>query len=558
MTNWFDSSPTPPENTDKENNLGFGEENKSNSGENASNEQANGSNTEFTAGQDAPPPWASQMPYTSEYASRPAPTPSWTAPDAGANTQPSNPNTQPTNTPPQGSTYHYGVNSQNPVPSGTNYYQPPANKPDPNAPGGYRPQGTYDPYNWQNRTNNPPPVQNGYTPPNSYPPPRPPKKKNSGTVLIAVLGVVCAVVIITLAVLLAVSVSNGNLLGESSSPSSSTTTPSNNASKPTLDITDDVDTGALTTRSIVEMNLDSTVVITTYVNQGSGGFYGGTSGPVEAGSATGIVMTADGYIITNWHVVVNESTGKAFDRVDVQLYDGTVYKSAKVIGADESTDLAVIKIEATKLKPAKFGDSSVLQLGDKVVAIGNAGGLSWTTTQGIVSGLARDVYEDTGYAIKCLQTDAAINPGNSGGPLINDQGQVIAINSAKIVASGYEGLGFSIPINEAKTIIDSLIQHGYVKGRVMLGITGRTLEGYGFRIESIGENSSLANTQAKAGDIITHVNGVRVTDYATMRSELSKYTVGNSIEMTILRVDSRTGQSNSFNITCKLKEYTGS
>lgn len=140
-----------------------------------------------------------------------------------------------------------------------------------------------------------------------------------------------------------------------------------------------------------------------------------------------------------------------------------------------------------------------------MIALGNAAGLSWSATQGIVSALARDVYDDTGYAIKCLQIDAAINFGNSGGPLLNNQGLVVGINSAKIVKTGYENLAFSIPINEAKTIIDSLMKYGYVQGRVALGITGQTVSSgnyNGFMIASIAEGSSLQNTEAQVGDLI--------------------------------------------------------
>ena len=271
-------------------------------------------------------------------------------------------------------------------------------------------------------------------------------------------------------------------------------------------------------------------------------------------------MTSDGYIITNWHCVINEKTNRQFARIQVTTYDGTKYDQATVIGADKDTDLAVIKINAANLKAAEFGDSSQLSMGDRVVALGNAGGLEWSASQGIVSGTARDVYDDTGYSIKCLQTDAAINPGNSGGPLLNNQGQVIGVNSAKIVAEGYEGLGFSIPIKEAKVIIDDLLKYGYVKGRVMLGIMGNEVAtpGYeGFMINSINEGSVLQGTKAQAGDIITHVNKVRVTTYAAMRTELTKYNVGDTITLTLLRVDNRTGKTVSFDVQCVLGESTG-
>lgn len=468
----------------------------------------------------------------------------------------------PNTNPYAGTTYRYGVNAPNPVPpsdpvspsvSRGESTASPAQNATPSG-GSYRPQGGYDPYSWQRAQNS--------SNPGGYPPPsKPPKKKKNGAAIaIAALSVVCAAAIVTLSVLLAMAVGDNNTLPQGD-VSSSQTRPSNptrdvNNSAPNLQISTDPDeTQGLSTRSIVEKNLDSTVVITTYSK--SSGLYGQGGGLTESGAASGIVWTSDGYIITNWHVVVNENTGMRYDRVDVKLYDGTEYENAEVIGADQYTDLAVIKIDATNLTAAEFGDSSSLHLGDKVVAIGNAGGLNFTTTQGIVSGLARDVYDDTGYAIKCLQVDAAINPGNSGGPLLNAQGQVVAVNSAKIVATGYEGLGFSIPINEAKTILEDLVKYGYVKGRVMLGIGGRSLTGTGFRIEEIYSESCLNGTEAQVGDIITHVAGVQVTDYSTMRAELAKHEVGETIELTLLRPDSRTGTAKTITVTCTLAEAQG-
>jgi serine protease Do len=173
----------------------------------------------------------------------------------------------------------------------------------------------------------------------------------------------------------------------------------------------------------------------------------------------------------------------------------------------------------------------------------------------MVSGLARDVYEKTKYAIKCLQVDAIINPGNSGGPLLNSSGQVVGINSAKIVASGYEGLGFSIPINEAKTIINELLANGYVTGRVALGITGQTYsDAYynGFLIYTIEDGSPLKNTAAKKGDLIVGVNDQEVSDYATLRSALAQYHVGDTVTLKLLRSTNR--QVESFSVTIKLIE----
>ena len=420
------------------------------------------------------------------------------------------------------------------------------------SPDSYFPQGNYASYGAWN------------APPAPDPSGKPPKKKrNKSNAVIAILAVVCGAAIITLSVLLALSM-NGNSGGlpAGSTPGSTSSANQGDPNAPTLDIqeNDGDNDGGLTSKQIIQKNLDSVVVLTMYQNVQTGGFFGrdeGTSAMQAVGGASGIVMTADGYIITNWHCVVNEDTLQPYAKVEVTTYDGTEYE-AQVIGADQDTDLAVIKVNAANLQPAEFGDSSKLVMGDRVIALGNAGGLEWSASQGIISGLARDVYEDTGYSIKCLQTDAAINPGNSGGPLLNNQGQVIAVNSAKIGGEDYEGLGFSIPINEAKVIIDDLAKYGYVKGRVMLGITGSQVDqpGYeGFLIRSIEEGSCLAGTKAQAGDIITHVNGVRVETYAAMRSELTKYKVGETITLTLMRVDQR--QNVSFDVQCTLGESQG-
>ena len=393
------------------------------------------------------------------------------------------------------------------------------------------------------------------------PPPPPPKKKGYGAVI--AVSVACVAVVVLLVTLIGGAIALGDGLGNLNfGGDTSIIQPSGDSGvsgdRPTLTITE-LEDGAdgLTAREIVSRNLDSTVLLKIYTEASSGYPFGQQAQEQQAGSASGIVMTADGYIITNWHCVIDEDTNQPFDRVDVVMYDGTVYKDAQVVGSDSSTDLAVIKVEATGLQPAEFGDSTQMQLGDRVVALGNAGGLGFSATQGILSGLARDVYEDTGYAIQCFQVDAAINPGNSGGPLFNAAGQVIAVNSAKIVAEGYEGLGFAIPINEAKTVVDSLIANGYVRGRVSLGITGNTYsDAYyqGFLIRTIENNSPLRNTEARKGDLITAVNDTEVTDYGTLRAALAKHKVGDTVTLTMLRSSNR--KVEELKVTVKLIEST--
>ena len=419
-----------------------------------------------------------------------------------------------------------------------------------------------------------PPAPPVYTEPA---PVQPPHRKKSGT-LVALLAVACAVLVLGMAVLAAWAlVDRTNLPTDTSQTESSTGRPSQDVSQneessyyeesaPELIISDsNVEDGGLSTAQIVKNNLDSTVVLTMYDYQTVNSFLGASNEKLtEIGSASGVVMTADGYIITNAHCVADEKTGKEYARVDVTLYNDKTY-TAKVIGFDQTTDLAVIKIDATGLKAAEFGDSSKMGLGDRVVVLGNGAGFGWSCTQGIVSGIGRDVYEDTGYAIRCIQTDAIINPGNSGGPLFNNMGQVIGINSAKIVAEGYEGIGFSIPINEAKVIIDDLFKYGYVKGRVAIGITGADTNtvGYeGFMIDSIADDSSLSNTEAQRGDIITAIDGETVTGYSDLRRIMATHKAGDTVTLTLRRLEfDRSGRyiksDKSFDITCTLQESNG-
>ena len=416
---------------------------------------------------------------------------------------------------------------QQPTPPPAPEQQPPYTAPQNTPP-------TYNPYGW--------------TPP-SYQPAPPPNKKNGGT-LVAVIACICVAIIVALSVLLIMS-DDGTLLDFADATGTGTTTNTRSDNIPQFNYSEEP-TNGLSTTEIIEQNMDSTVMLTIYTTSTSGMTYGQE---VASGSATGIVMSADGYIITNWHCVVNENTRQPYSRVDVTLANGKVYEKATLIGADEATDLAVIKVAATDLKPATFGNSDQLRLGDRVVAIGKAGGLNWSASSGIISGLARDVYEDTGYAIKCLQIDAAINPGNSGGPLLNAAGQVIGINSAKIVAEEYEGLGFSIPFNEAKVIIEELLNNGYVSGRVALGIEGYSYYNMGFLISAIGEDSPLKNTDVRVGDLIVGINDQSVTDYAQLRTALAKHKVNDTVTLSIWR--STRGEIKQFTVSVKLAESKG-
>lgn len=275
--------------------------------------------------------------------------------------------------------------------------------------------------------------------------------------------------------------------------------------------------------------------------------------PTSEGS--GIIATSDGYIITNAHVV------DGADSLKVITSDGKTYE-AELIGSDSMTDLAVIKVDAEGLTAAEFGSSSDLVVADPVIAIGNPGGLQSSVTVGYVSALNRPVTSsDTGYTMNCIQTDAAINPGNSGGALVNMYGQVIGINSSKIVATGYEGLGFAIPIDDALPIISNLKDYGYVKDRAMLGISGQYLDSWtanfyglpsGMYVAEVN-NESVSNAGVQQGDVITKIDGEEITSANTISNYIAKKKPGDEVILTITR-----GLTNK-TFTCKvtLTESTG-
>lgn len=270
-----------------------------------------------------------------------------------------------------------------------------------------------------------------------------------------------------------------------------------------------------------------------------------TSG--EGGTGSGVIMSADGYIITNNHVVVDENTGVQQDKITVYMSDGTSFPT-EVIGLDEQTDLAVLKIDpaGTTLAPAEFGDSNSLQVGEEVYAIGSPGGLELanTITGGHISALNRDITIDD-RVMSLIQTDAAINPGNSGGALINKYGQVIGITSAKLGISYYEGLGFAIPMDTVKPIVDELIQNGYIAGRPQIGISGQNVSeqqsaAYGIpqgvRVINVDSRSNAAAAGVQANDIITGINGTEVTDMDGVNAVKDELSAGDKITLTLYRM----------------------
>ncbi len=317
--------------------------------------------------------------------------------------------------------------------------------------------------------------------------------------------------------------------------------------------------GALTTAQIAAKVKPSIVGIVVYTsNSGS-----------SAGEGTGVIMGEDAsgkstYIVTCAHVISDAGI-----KVKVQTEDGTTY-NAEIVGFDSRTDLGVVKIDATGLPAAEFGNSDNLRVGDSVFAIGNPGGVEFfgSFTGGYVSAIDRPVSSDIGYTMKCVQHDAAINPGNSGGALVNVYGQVIGINSQKIAATDYEGMGFAIPITSAKSIIDNLIQHGYVPNRPKLGITYypvsastqysmiaqiQGLPAGTLIIDEITEDSSLYGTDARRYDMIIAVDGKELTTADVLLERIDKGKVGDKMTLTLCRVNSNYSIS-KFDVTITLVE----
>ena len=285
--------------------------------------------------------------------------------------------------------------------------------------------------------------------------------------------------------------------------------------------------GGLSLQEIYTRNIPSVVSITC-------------QGSRSASSGTGVVLSADGYIVTNAHVVENANT------VSVQLTDERSF-TARLVGCDDISDLAVLRIDCTDLTPAQFGDSTTLRVGDTVVAIGDPLGAAFrgTYTNGIVSAINRDV-DMNGRTMTLIQTNAALNSGNSGGPLINCYGQVVGINTMKIGAftdtAGVEGLGFAIPSTQVKEIVDQIISQGYVSGRPTLGISGETLSTFyqhyyrmpaGLYITEVDPGSDAARKGIQEGDMLLYLGDTRITGMEDLKTAVYDCQVGEVVEVIV-------------------------
>lgn len=281
-------------------------------------------------------------------------------------------------------------------------------------------------------------------------------------------------------------------------------------------------------------------------------FFGAQEGQA---SGSGIIIKSDGYIMTNNHVIaeaMQDNSNQAVNGAKIQVILPTSVDkpyNATVVGRDEKTDLAVLKIEATNLPAIEMGNSDEIKVGELAVAIGNPGGLEYmgSVTAGVISGLNRTIAMDDNNdnGIKLIQTDAAINPGNSGGALVNSEGKLIGINTAKISGDGFEGLGFAIPVNNAKEITDNLIEFKYVKGRPSIGISinrsfnEQMAKRYnvpaGVLVEDVSPLSGAFNAGLKRGDIITKIDDKAVKTYSELEEIKNKRKVGETIKLEIYR-----------------------
>lgn len=305
----------------------------------------------------------------------------------------------------------------------------------------------------------------------------------------------------------------------------------------------------LSIEEIAEIGRASNVGVLVYANSNSFS----SSNSAKAGEGTGIVAKVSDdkkytYIITCAHVISDSGIS-----VKVLLEDGTTY-DADIVGFDLQTDIGVLKVKATNLQCAEFGDFEKLQVGSPVYAVGNPGGSEFfgSFTNGIVSAISRSINNEIGYTMDCIQHNAAINPGNSGGALLNEYGQVIGVNSSKIASTDYEGMSFSVPISTALDVANDIIAKGYVPDRPKLGITYslasshstysmivqiKGLPAGSLIVREISSDSALKDTDVQVGDMITSVNGKKLDTADVLLDMIDKSKVGDKLTLGICRVN---------------------
>ena len=299
----------------------------------------------------------------------------------------------------------------------------------------------------------------------------------------------------------------------------------------------EIDTSRLMTPAeVYAANVGSTVGITTSITTNYWGYQ-----TTSAASGSGFILSDDGYILTNYHVI------ESSDSITVSLYDGTSYDAA-LIGYDESNDIAVLKVDAKNLSPVILGNSDNMNVGDSVVAIGNPlGELTFSLTSGSISAMNRQVTMSTGVTMNLMQTDCAINSGNSGGALFNLYGEVIGITNAKYSGSSSSGasidnIAFAIPINHVWNLVQSIIEKGYIS-KPYIGISVNSVSSeaqryglpQGAAVVSIAEDSPAQAAGLKVNDIITHINGTAITGSNDLVTLVGQAQVGSELKLTVYR-----------------------
>lgn len=296
--------------------------------------------------------------------------------------------------------------------------------------------------------------------------------------------------------------------------------------------------------------LPSIVGIKIEYNVNTTSIFGRSGSTTATASGSGIIISEDGYILTNNHVVSSSSSESnsyyqisEATKVTVTLFNDETEYEAKIVGQDEQTDLAVIKIEKTGLTKAEFADSDDVKVGEFAMAVGNPVNMTSTVTTGIVSAVNRKITDSDGKTYTCIQTDAAINSGNSGGALVNAQGKVIGINTLKLSGSGIEGIGFAIPINSTTDISSQLIQYSKVK-RPFIGVTGIDLDEttakrynlvVGIYVKSVEDFSSAEKGGLKAGDVIIEADGKSIKSMDELNEIKNSHQIGDEMKLKINR-----------------------
>ncbi len=283
-----------------------------------------------------------------------------------------------------------------------------------------------------------------------------------------------------------------------------------------------------------------------------------TQASTATASGSGIIISDDGYILTNNHIVASSSSESYYEvseatKLTVTLFNDETKYEAKIIGTDEQTDLAVIKIEKTGLSKAEFADSDNIKVGEFAMAVGNPLGMQSSITCGVISAVNREVTDSDGKKFTLIQTDAAINSGNSGGALVNNEGKVIGINTLKLSGTGIEGMGFAIPINATTDITSQLIQYSKVK-RPYIGISGMDLTEktakannlvVGIYVKSIDDFSAGEKAGLKIGDVIIEADGKKITTMDELNEIKNSHKIGDEMKIKV----NRDGQEKELTLT---------